>query len=269
MSSEIERDREHIIKLVKSLVSKRVIGTFSWKTFTSIFIGIVPRNLEVNGNSVDQKGPFFTVVVHNTVEKRDQEEKIRKDKSLGIVLRGQQLFGWTSQPYLLEAREGVFAYGVPLEINISSSITKKELKIALNSLIQELIIAVKNKSSNSNLEPNYTKGHIAQLNKLANELNDSFVFEQFMSIIKQSKGAVQNFTLIARTYGGNVDRYGCTFETLRNNFDVNIIPENFGDNYTEYSYKNKTMIVGYEIQNGKTSYIRLKRSDLPRKLTFF
>ena len=239
--------------------------TFDWQTFTNLYVGIAPFNLKTSQK--DDKGAFVTANVNNLVEKRFQDEKLRQEKSLGVVLRGGQKYGWASQAYVMEHKVGIFAHDISKQFAISPTITKRAFIVLFKELILALIESLK--ITHVGLQPNFMKAHILQLKRIYKEPNgESEIHTALYEIIKQTKNNVGSFKLIARAFGGNSDRHGCTFKTLYDARGITRIPEMFGDNYTEYSSKTKNAIVGYEkIYDGSKKYLRLVASDLPRNRT--
>lgn len=228
--------------MVKKLKDKQV----SWKTYTSIFIGVSPMKLVKTVK--DEKGDHVPIKVWNPIEKREQEEKLREKKAHGIVLRRTSKYGWASQPYHMETIEGLYAHNISSDRDVPKN--KTAFIRVFNEIVEEIKVIIKTPDPRSN----YEKGQLKMKNLEA-------ISEALWKIVSTVDG---EFKFVARVYGGNANRYGVTFETLRDAFGIEQIPEQYGDKYTKYLVKNKNMIVGYEKRKtGEEVYIRLVKGDLP------
>lgn len=238
----MEDARKQIIRMVKKMKDKQV----TWKTHTSIFIGLSPTKL--NSTVCDEKGPHVPVLVWNPIEKRMQEEKLRLNKAHGIVLRRTPKYGWASQPYHMKSIDGVFAR------DISSDTYAPKKKLSFMKTFDKMVQAIRETIKTpvrTRPFPRYEKGQLRMRNLRA-------ICSALWNMASQVDG---EFKFIARVYGGNVTRHGVTFKHLRDAFGVDKVPEQYGDGYSTY---NPTMIIGYEKRkNGEEVYLRLVKGDLP------
>jgi hypothetical protein len=212
-------------------IDKETENVIEWLTPTSIFIGISPLKLEEETK---------VIKVRNPIENRYQEEKFRVGKLNGIVLRGGTKYGWASQPLKLERKLGEYSY---------QPATKKDEFLSLET-------AIKSQKKSNGVKPLFDYRHVSQYNRMMNTLPKP---------IERLKKQFDSYKIVARLYGGGLKRKAITFQTLYDKYNISEIPEQWGDNFVQYSSKTKDYLIGCEYKlDGTLQYIRLKSGDLPK-----
>jgi hypothetical protein len=246
---------------LKEKISKIVFqaeNTIRWKTPTSIFIGLSPMKMTTVCKE-DEKGAYAMSKVFNPTEHRYQDEKLRKNKILGVVLRGDNMYGWASQPYKLEKKIGEFSLQPKIyRFNATVTPTKSilhEVHVLMTSLLQNI-------DKRTRIKSLYDKSHLYQLQKIVDGKEDR-VPKALNRLFHNSK-CVQDFAVVCRLYGGGNQRIAMTFRDLSAIHGINEIPEQWGNGSTTISKETEMMLVGCEIgPDGSLKYIRLFAKDIP------
>jgi hypothetical protein len=238
-------------------------GVVSWRTPTSIFIGLSPVKL-ARGCPFDEKGPFATVRVFNPVEHRHQQEKLREGKVIGVVLRGGRIYGWASQPYHLEHKKGEYRFQPSAGRHPPSHAPGSDIRRCVQRLSSLLLLeATFPRSRRRRIQPLFDQAHIEQLRDITANI-DNRVVRAVNTALRRQKGA-DACRVVARMYGGGRIRKAMTFQHLYETYHIREVPEQWGDGTVTYSPETASMLIGSELgADGALYYLRLHEKDVVR-----
>mmetsp|Transcript_12284 Transcript_12284/g.14828 ORF Transcript_12284/g.14828 Transcript_12284/m.14828 type:complete len:326 (+) Transcript_12284:14-991(+) len=245
-------------------------GMYYWRVPTSIFFGLNPTTF---GNSStynqEKKRQELRVEVYNPAESRNQKETLKADAITGIVLRGNGLFGWTSQP----VDTSKFPSSLYMrKTNSESVVDKKDLNTFLVTKSKELL-----KEQNISSSSCFNKDHCSQLQGIINgDDNRGEIETALKTIINEDLTSKYDFH--ARAFGGGPWRATITYDYLikeclpwYKRFSSKItIDEMWGGKILEYNKKTSMSLIGIEFRgDGKKHYIRVTIKDRSPSETYF
>lgn len=251
--------------LIAIVVAESEDNTIRWKTPTSIMIGLSPLKLAPYCLT-DKKGAYVTTRVFNPTEHRYQYEKVRVGTVTGVVLRGGDIYGWASQPYVLEKKAGEYslepkASGVKIRRDLTTTVSGA-LRPSLHALTKSLMENVEKKGNR--VDPTFAPSHLRQLAKISEGAGDDQVVRAVERALRNAKG-VEEARLVCRMYGGGRERTAVTFKHLYEKHGIREVPEQWDDGISVYSKETEKMLIGAERAfDGSLYYFRLHQKDIPK-----
>jgi hypothetical protein len=245
-------------------------GLYYWKVPTSIFFGLNPTTLgKASTYNEKKQRQELTVEVTNPAESRKQKETLKLDAITGVVLRGNGVFGWTSQPVDTSKFPSSLYMMKTDEKNIENS---SELKLLIQEKSKQLL-AGKNAPNSC-----FNKDHCSQLQNMIEGGSDCKLIENAMNEIL-SFDETSKYNFHSRAFGGGPWRAAITYDFLvqecvpwyRRMFASKItIDEMWGGKILEYDDHSKFSLVGIEFRgDGKKHYIRVTIKDRSPSETYF
>jgi len=247
-------------------------GLYYWRVPTSIMFGLEPIKLgEKSFYDEKKKRQALTIEVDNPAEERTQKETLKADSITGIILRGQNTFGWSSQ--------GVDTSKFPSALHMFK--LNKETLLEDNFSLRDLVlIRAKEflKNSESDSTACYNKTHLQQLSDISDDgVHCDHIMKALLSILDFDKTTKYDFH--ARSFGGGPWRATSTYEALvrscvpwyKRMLSPKItIDEMWGGKVLEYNKESMNTLVGLEFRNdGTKHYVRVTYKDTSPNETFF
>ena len=221
--------------------------------------------------TTDDKGRTgISVELYNSIENTIQVERLRRDKAMGLILRGSGKIGFTTKKLDL-LQPGGMGHTVHLErVNLEDTVTGEELNSVeyIYSLVEKLRNLVTRQIGKENVF--LDSRHLEQLQ------DESFpdqLLETFHPIYQKLKDTGVTLQPHLMTYGGGSPRTLMTLGKLLEQLNLGnpdpfnqvVVPEMWGSQNITYDNSlgtNSQALVGYEERNGKYIYYRGQYDDL-------
>lgn len=189
-------------------------GFYYWKVPTSILFAVHPVTERLGKKNkakwnAEKSRWELKVQVYNNVEARNQTEKVTHGKITGVVLRGKEAFGWTSQDDdVNKYPESLYRWECK-RIPVKSH---EEVPRAIAELARNM-----RDECEGDPKANFNHVHWEQLNEIVDSCGDAeqsstlrSIHEQFKKILEEDDTA--EFEIVARAYAGasvRVYKHGC------------------------------------------------------------